>query len=126
MINGLFQSPNDRALRMLLETAEAKQTALASNIANVETPGYKRVEVSRTFTDELKKVLAGKAAPAGGLHPTIVQDQNATSQRADGNTVQLDRELMEMSKNGADYEVLTQLTAGSFRLLKSAITGNPL
>jgi flagellar basal-body rod protein FlgB len=126
MINGIFQSPNDRALRMLLETAEAKQTALASNIANVETPGYKRVEVSRTFTDQLKKVLAGAPTPAGGMHPAIVQDTTAPSVRADGNTVQLDRELMEMSKNAADYETLTQLTAGSFRLLKSAITGNPI
>lgn len=126
MINGLFQTPNDRALRMLLETAEAKQTALASNIANAETPGYKRVEVSRTFADQLKKVLAGGPAPAGGLHPTIVQDPTAASVRADGNTVQLDRELMDMSKNAADYEVLTQLTAGSFRVLKSAITGNPI
>ena len=126
MINGLFQSQNDRAVRMMLEVAEAKQTAIASNIANIETPGYRRVEVSKTFADQLKKAIATGHTPPSGLKPALTVDTHATSQRADGNTVQLDRELLDMNKNSADYEVLTQLAAGSFRLLKTAITGRSL
>lgn len=123
MIQGLFNSQNDQAMRLLLDTATAKQTALASNIANVETPGYKRVDLSSSFSEHLRTALHGGTI-SKSLKPEITEDTAAPSQRADGNTVQLDQELLQMSKNTADYEVLTQMTSGSFRLLKTAITGN--
>jgi flagellar basal-body rod protein FlgB len=113
-------------MRVLLDAASARHTAIASNIANVETPGYKRVDLSPSFNAHLKAALKNGHVPEHSLKPEIVVDAQAPTSRADGNTVQIDQELLEMNRNTADYEVLTQMTSGSFRLLKTAITGNVL
>ena len=55
MIDALFNQPNYQATRKLLDATVLRHEALASNLANLETPGYKRMDVAPVFETELQK-----------------------------------------------------------------------
>ena len=122
MIQQLFASPNYQATKQLLDVAMVRHEALAANLSNIETPGYKRVDLPKDFAEEFAAHLrsgGGASAPI----PTIVEDSTASSRRKDGNTVQLDKELLAMTKNEAEYDMLTEFVSGSIKQLKLAIAG---
>ncbi|MFZ5495068.1 MAG: flagellar basal body rod protein FlgB [Verrucomicrobiota bacterium] len=126
MIDPVFQSDNYQLARKLLDAAALRQEAIASNIANVETPGYRRLDVSADFAEQLKSRLqAGELARGGAAHlqPTLVQDPSARSVRPDGNSVELEKELLAMNRNAVEYEFLTEIVSGNIKQLKMAITG---
>ena len=60
-------------------------------------------------------------APAPTLN--LTEDANAASQRRDGNNVDLDKELGEMSSNTMQYNTLTEFVSASLRQLRVAIVG---
>ena len=120
MIESLFNGANYQASKQLLDAAVVRQSALASNIANIETPGYKRVDLPKDFNQQLANSLRnGSAAPTA----KIIEDASATGRSKNGNNVELEKELIAMNKNGAEYEVLTEFVSGSIKQLKTAITG---
>lgn len=122
MIDRLFASPNYDASKRLLDAAALRQEAIAGNIANAETPGYKRVDLAPSFGEEFAaRLRAGD--PASAPRPTLMRDASAVSERSDGNNVQVDKELLAMGKNGAEFEVLTEFVSGSLKQLRMAITG---
>jgi flagellar basal-body rod protein FlgB len=124
MVESLFQGDNYQAVKKLLDVAAMRHEALASNIANVETPGYKRLDMDKTFEAELRSDLrAGDVRDAAGLQPRIAEDSTARSMRSDGNNVQLDRELLAMTENSTNFDVLTQFASSSLKQLRTAITG---
>ena len=126
MIESLFSSPNLDATKKMLEVAVARHEALAGNIANVETPQYKRVDLSKTFATQLKSELARGGEGLSKLKPVLAPDDSATVRRSDGNTVQIDQELLEMAGNTTNIEVLTQFVSGSLKQLRTAVTGRTL
>lgn len=124
MIDQLLGRENYEMAKTLLDAAALRHEALAANLANIETPGYKRVDLSPDFARQLAEISApagseGMAPPA----PKLVEDTTSAAVRPDGNNVALDRELTEMSRNALEYEFLTQYASDSLRRLKSAITG---
>mgnify|MGYP000960657837 CR=1 FL=1 len=54
MIDPIFQSGNYQLATKLLDASALRQQAIASNIANAETPGYRRLDVSTDFATQLK------------------------------------------------------------------------
>src|SRR5437868_147119 len=58
MIEGLFNQPSYLAAKKTLDAVAVRQEAIASNIANLETPGYKRVDLAPTFRAELDRACA--------------------------------------------------------------------
>ena len=64
MIDALFNQPEYLAAKKTLDADTLRQQAIASNIANLETPGYKRLDVAASFNTELQRACAG-ARPAG-------------------------------------------------------------
>ena len=46
MIDGLFASANYQGVKKMLDATVLRQEAIASNLANIETPNYKRVDVA--------------------------------------------------------------------------------
>ncbi|MEO5960997.1 MAG: flagellar basal body rod protein FlgB, partial [Opitutaceae bacterium] len=55
--------------------------------------------------------------------PQISEDQMARSVRPDGNSVEIERELLEMNRNAVAYEYLTDVVSNNLKQLKLAITG---
>ena len=111
-------------LRRQMTIAVAKQVASAGNLANVDTPGYKAQEVN--FSETLRNKLApgnatfpgGGSAPDGGV---VLQDVQGLPARRDGNTVQIDRELLNMGKASGDFAAAQTALAAKFRLVRYAI-----
>lgn len=123
MIEKLFASANYDACKRLMDVSVLRHEAISSNLGNMETPAYKRVEVPRTFQAAFNEALkAGK--PGTVSIPTLEQDKVSPSQRKDGNNVVLQDELMAMNRNGAEYEALTEFVSGTIRTLKMAIVGH--
>ncbi|MEQ1850282.1 MAG: flagellar basal body protein [Chthoniobacteraceae bacterium] len=120
MIDNIFNSGTYAASKQLLDASALRHEALASNLANIETPGYKRVDLAPDFAKEFAaRLRSGGAATA----PAIVQDADAPAQRKDGNNVVLDHELLAMNRNSAEYDALTEFVSGSLKQLRLAITG---
>lgn len=125
MIEQLFSSSNYQATKQLLDVAARRHEALATNIANVETPGYKRVDLPKEFSQELaSRIRAGEARSV--VIPDLVEDLSTSSQRRDGNNVDVDREMMSLSKNAAEFDMLADFVSGSLKQLRLAITGRNL
>ncbi len=124
MIDSLFTGNNYQMSKAMLDVTSMRHDALAANLANVETPGYKRVDVAKSFSDELKAHFEAGKVDSPMMHQrAIEQDPSARSTRADGNNVEIDSELTKMSSNEMQYEVLTEFVSSSLAQLKAAITG---
>jgi flagellar basal-body rod protein FlgB len=123
MIDAIFSNPTYAASKVLMDAAAQRQQAIASNIANVETPGYKRVDIAKSFDETFAAHL--RAGEVSSLpEPTLEQDPNAVSTRMDGNNVQIDKELLAMSSNSVQYDTLTEFVSGNLKQLQMAISGN--
>jgi flagellar basal-body rod protein FlgB len=127
MVDPIFQSNTYELARKLLDASALRQEAIASNIANAETPGYHRVDVSPDFAQQLKASLANGGPPGAldSLQPKLAEDHQARSVRPDGNTVELEHELLAMNKNSVDYDYLSEVVSQNLKELRIAITGQP-
>jgi|SRR5580698_10438294 flagellar basal-body rod protein FlgB len=125
MIEPIFQSDNYQLARKLLDAAALRQEAIASNVANAETPGYHRLDVAPAFAQQLKaQMAAGSISSTGALQPQLAEDPTAKSTRPDGNNVEIESELLAMNRNSVEYDYLTQVVSNNLKQLKVAITGN--
>lgn len=124
MIEGLFNQSNYVAAKKMLDATALRHEAIASNLANLETPHYKRVDVEPTFAAELSQAVAAKdAGRISDLQPQLAHDPTAVATRKDGNTVQLETELLKLNQNFMEHQVETQLLSGALLKLRLAITG---
>jgi flagellar basal-body rod protein FlgB len=122
MIEKLFSLPSYDGSKLMMDVSLMRQEIFASNIANLETPGYKRLQIggdfSRVFNEAMKSGKLSKVEMPGAA-----KDLLSPAQRKDGNNVVLQDELLAMGKNGSEYEALVDFVSGSMRTLKVAITG---
>jgi flagellar basal-body rod protein FlgB len=124
MIQGLFSNTSYAASKQMLDVTQLRHEALASNIANTETPGYKRVDLPASFNQDFAAHL--RSGELSGVQlPALAQDPTATSQRLDGNNVEIDKELLQMGSNSVQYETLTEFVSNSLKQLKVAVSGQP-
>jgi|SRR5581483_801877 flagellar basal-body rod protein FlgB len=113
------------ALGRQLTMAVARHVVASSNLANIDTPGYRTREVSfgDLLSGELQKLgmaPAAPQAPGAGLDPQTTEVDGLPSRR-DGNNVQLDRELVNMTQASADFSAAQAVLAAKFRLIRYAI-----
>ena len=123
MITGIDKSTT--LLEKMLDVSSIKHKVIANNIANVNTPGYKKMDVS--FADQLEKALDEVSTNKfDSLQPKIVISKEDTSGtvRNDGNNVDMDKEVSALVKNTLTYSIYTQLLAKKFEGIKSAIEGS--
>ncbi len=124
MIEGIFATEKYVTAKKLLDAAALRHKALAGNLANVETPGYRRIDISPAFETQLAAYLKrGDLESISRLDPSLEIDSETGPVRPDGNNVELDRELLAVNRNALEYEVLTQFVSSSLKHLKTAITG---
>ena len=122
MIDALFADNNYVATKKLLDVTSLRHEAIAANIANIETPGYKRVDLPKNFSEEFAAHFrSGEADQI--TTPALATDPDAQTQRLDGNNVDMDHELIAMSSNTMQYDTLTEFVSDSLKQLKIAITG---
>lgn len=108
-------------LAKLVDVAHLRHRAIAQNVANVNTPGYRRLEVR--FED----ALAQQLARTGQVHamvakPEVLED-HTTPARLDGNNVEIDAEMMRLNKNTLLGNTYLQLLSTKLGMMKRAING---
>ena len=113
------------ALRQQMTKSVARQVAAAGNLANVDTPNFKAVEPS--FADALKGQLAVRTTKPGHINPSDVTKPNVREipdavARRDGNTVEIDRELLSMTRANGDFAAAQTALAAKFKLVRYAIS----
>jgi flagellar basal-body rod protein FlgB len=124
MIDSIFVQPTYVAAKKLLDVTALRHDAIASNLANLETPHYRRVDVDPSFETELRQAMSSQdTSRINSLQPSVSVDTNAVSSRRDGNTVELDSELIHLNQNTLAHTMETQLVSGSLQRLRMAITG---
>ena len=108
-----------------LDAVMARQSALMSNLANVETPNYRRIDLDKNFESRLAEMV--KAKDINGLstlRPTTEVDLSAKNIGQNGNNVEVDKELMYLSENSMRHQFLLKVADDTIKRTRSAITGN--
>ncbi len=124
MIEALFNQPGYLAAKKSLDAISLRQEAIANNIANLETPGYRRVDLAPNFQSQLEKACgAGNSQEIASLKPTLAPDMTAIPSGRDGNTVHLENELMQLNQNGVAHAMETELVSNLLARMRLAITG---
>jgi len=96
-----------------------RQKAIASNIANLETPGYRRVDVK--FEELLTKTLdSSGAADLSEIGPQVHKPEQ-TPVKTNGNDVNLELEIGNMVKNALRHKAFVRLLNKKYSQLELAI-----
>lgn len=126
MIQPIFQTENYQVAKKLLDAAVLRQEAISSNISNAETPGFRRIDVAPDFMTQLQATVKTQGVHSGaldGITPKLAVDPNARATRPDGNTVEIETELLRMNENNVEHDFLVDLVSRSIKQLKMAISG---
>jgi flagellar basal-body rod protein FlgB len=128
-------------MEQILHFTRARHDAIASNIANVETPYYKAVDAP---VEEFKKALATSLRrqqerhvktfemdrtprltpkPGGGLAVELIDADSGGFLKHDENNVDIDREMVKLVQNTSLHNTIATLIKQQFDLLDSAIKG---
>ncbi|PIX58289.1 MAG: flagellar basal body rod protein FlgB [Verrucomicrobia bacterium CG_4_10_14_3_um_filter_43_23] len=127
MIDGLFLTENYILAKGGMYKSLEENQAIASNIANSLTPGYKRIQVNNSFATELNSLISqGKVKEASMLRPMTEVDPDAQALRDDGNTVSVETELLNLNKTLLQHEYSTLYLSSSYKQLREAISGKSL
>jgi flagellar basal-body rod protein FlgB len=111
-----------RALEVALHGTEMRQTVISNNLANVNTPGFKRSDVS--FGPQLAEALAfgGSPGEVGGVQPAV-QTDSQSAMRYDGNNVDIDRESTYLAETQLHFSALMAVVTKNLTTMSSIITG---
>ncbi len=81
-----------------MSVAAFRQKLLANNVANVDTPGYKRFDIA------LEQAILAKSERA---REQTVYQETASSLRVDGNNVDVEQEMANIAENSLYFDALT-------------------
>ena len=100
-----------------------RHTVLAGNIANLDTPGYRPVDLERRTASDPQAMAVtheGHQVAAAGADFVASFDDGGALQGSDGNAVSLERELSKIDANRARYATSAELVSRRLALLRYA------
>jgi len=122
-------------LENLVDFQYDRHAVLSTNIANIDTPGFKGNDLR--FSDELKRAVSSrgsmplkrtnekhlplKAGELKGVTHQVVPS-SGTAYRLDGNTVDLDKEMAKLAENSLYYNTAVQILSKKLEGIKTAIS----
>lgn len=111
-------NPTLTLLGKMLDLGAARQRTIAGNVANVNTPNYRRQVYS--FKDALEQAMAG-----GDINEVkgTVERPRTTLVRNNGNNVDVEQEMNDLNENSVLYGIYSQLYAMKSQGIKNAIKG---
>ena len=106
-----------------------RENLIANNIANGDTPGYKRQDID--FQSALKNAMSNykymnmdqkvNAINLSELNPMVYTDHGHYSYRLDGNNVDIDTEQVELASEQIKYQALTTSITSEFQRLQTVL-----
>lgn len=131
VLDSILSSPRAVVLEQALSASSLRQKVISNNIANVNTPEYKKSEV--VFEDMLQSAMNGDKMPMlltnerhlspqqKGIPTPKLNVVGNTSIRKDGNNVDIDVEMANLAKNSIYYNAVAQQLGSYYSTLKSVI-----
>jgi flagellar basal-body rod protein FlgB len=118
----MIETPMTEALSRFLDVNVARHKLIASNLANIDTPGYRtrdldfRAELARArFEDDEGGILTyASNAP-------VVQQVHGLIERPDGNNVSVERESLLLAETQMKFGLGVQLLKDQFHQISQAI-----
>jgi flagellar basal-body rod protein FlgB len=104
-------------LSRVLDLSVARSELVMSNMANIDTPGYRTRDIN--FRQELERAADGPFESAA-LSPAVHNVQGLVG-RPDGNNVSLEREGLLLADTQLRFNAAVQLLRDRFKILNSAI-----
>ena len=148
----LFDSSTIPVLEQVVNFTQARHGVLASNIANIDTPGYRTRDLSpELFQTALKKALQARDQPPARTYPydnhlaglprtlgrveealgsevpgqdgmAKVKDSMKSILFHDNSDVSIEQQVTELTKNQFQHNLAISIMTSQFRLLRAAIT----
>ncbi|MEV1288094.1 flagellar basal body protein [Micromonospora sp. NPDC049679] len=115
----MFDDVSSAAMRVSLDGLAMRQRAIADNIANVETPGYRARKVK--FEGALASAVSAGRSPIE-VRPSVEQSLEPT--RLNGNNVNLDQETLSNVETGLRYQLALRALDGRYNTLRTVIRGS--
>jgi flagellar basal-body rod protein FlgB len=111
------------ALEVAIKGTEQRQGVLANNLANVNTPNFKRSDVS--FQGALASALQSSNGDTSVVDNTAftTSTDSSTSMRADGNNVDVDVESANLAKNQLLFDSVMAIDSKRLHTMDQAISG---
>lgn len=124
---------NINKMEKLLDVKLKRHELISNNLANVDTPGYKRMDIS--FEEILMNNLNKRTIPLTttndkhieikkqleDIKPKIYRQEDR-SFRNDENNVDIDKEMVEMIKNNFSYNIISDQIQTNLKILQTAIS----
>jgi len=127
----MFESKTLNAMENYMGRLSERQQIVASNLANIDTPGYKTKDI--TFHATMEELLVAPNTgrlratrerhldgESGGMMNRVFEPQGLL-ERADKNNVDIDREMMKISETSFGYSMITQMVRGKYHKLTTSI-----
>jgi flagellar basal-body rod protein FlgB len=109
-------------LEHYLSLTNKRETVIAANMANIDTPGYHTQDFN--FGEALQRAMHPAVFGADGpATPVSLREVPGLLERPDGNNVDLDREAMLLSEVQLQAQMGTQLLKAQFHRMLTAING---
>jgi flagellar basal-body rod protein FlgB len=143
--------PAQRVLTVALDGYARREQAIASNLANIDTPGYRSASVN--FEGELAAAMAGQAGgsismnppsegpsaalelrrtdpahlpgmatPAGGMTVGVDRQPAGIQTRLDGNGVDLESEMTGLAETQLKYSAVSRMLTGKLGMLRDVVS----
>ncbi|MEW6697226.1 MAG: flagellar basal body rod protein FlgB [Bacillota bacterium] len=128
----IFDNQVFQVMQKGLDASALRQRVIANNVANLNTPGFKKSYVS--FEDQLQAAIKSNGGPLKGTHslhigvagvdlkPEVKQVKE-TTMRFDGNNVDVDEEMVNLAAATIQYDVIAQGLIDKFNVLGIVIGG---
>ncbi len=126
MKTNFFDRSNIPLLEKEMDLFAVRNKAIANNIANIDTPGYKRVDVS--FQNELTNAIAESqnqvelSKQVEQIQPTIQVDKSGFL-ASGANNVNIDQEMAQLAENQLQFKLAARLMTDTLSLIDKSING---
>jgi flagellar basal-body rod protein FlgB len=127
MSNEIINDPVMSLLAKSLSGYSTRNSAIANNIANANTPGFKRGYV--TFESQLAEIVGQNGLDGSTKQQEEIEAFQPTSQvdtltasRSDGNNVNIDQEMAELARNGLSYNAAATALKAKISMYTYVIT----
>jgi flagellar basal-body rod protein FlgB len=126
-----FHDQTLNAMESYMTRLSQRQQIVASNLANIDTPGYKSRDIS--FHATMQELLSEDADGLKTSRPEHIQDMGqifpkaqifevqGIPSRADQNNVDLDREMLKLSETSFAYSLITQIVRSKLGMIATSI-----
>jgi flagellar basal-body rod protein FlgB len=133
MLSGIIQSTTIPVLQQVVNFAQSRQTVLAANVANADTPGYQVRDVSvADFQHRLGEAIEQRHKPPTTNSPgysegpprdlSQVSKDSKTILLHDKSNVGMEYQVSEMVKNQMQHNMALSIMSQQFRLLQAAVS----